>query len=195
MIFHKFITLFWVGLWNDTVFYLLQVVESQQQQLPDIDLNVSYDQGYKSSPKQEKSRDYEPDYRSSPKHRDTSRDYEQDYRSPPKPRDDDDYYRPPPPRENGYKEPPRNDYRDRYEPPNEPPKRGGYQDDYYRDPPAVNREIKKTVDQHLRGRDDEEEDIPALRDPNYGSPQVFPDSPPSRRPPEVKAKPTTNAVK
>lgn len=46
-----------------------------------------------------------------------------------------------------------------------------------------------------RGAPHGEEDIPALRDPSYEMPKVLPDSPPSRRPPEVKSKPSVNAVK
>ena len=176
-----------------------QVKESEQQQHPGFDRDVirlDYDQDYPKPPK-----------------RDPPRDYEADYRSPPK-QEDDEYYRPPPPRQNGYdadRYEPREPKRDRYEPPREPnrnryeppveSKRGYHDeyDDYYREPPAVNREIKKTVEHHMRGpprrQDEEEEDIPALRDPKYGSPQVLPDSPPSRRPPEVKPKPAINAVK
>ena len=176
-----------------------QVKESEQQQQPGFDRDII-------------KLDYEQDYPKPPK-RDPPRDYEADYRSPPK-QDDDEYYRPPPPRQNGYdadRYEPREPKRDRYEPPREPTRnryeppvesKRGYHDeydDYYREPPAVNREIKKTVEHHMRGQprrqDEEEEDIPALRDPKYGSPQVLPDSPPSRRPPEVKPKPAINAVK
>lgn len=47
-----------------------------------------------------------------------------------------------------------------------------------------------------RGADDQqEEDIPVLRDPTYDLPKPVPDSPPTRRPPDVRPKPATNAIK
>ena len=112
------------------------------------------------------------------------------YREPPQPE-----YREDPP----YREPPRHEYRDDYRddyqsPPRNdvdsrpPPPRDDYRD--YRQPPPPPSDNRRRRDE-----DDYEEDIPVLRDPSYEMPKPIPDSPPTRRPPEVRTKPAINAVK
>ena len=114
------------------------------------------------------------------------------YREPPQPE-----YREEPP----YREPPSHDYRDDYRdnyrspPRNEinnrppPPRSDDYRD--YRQPPPPPADSRR----HRDDVDDYDEDVPVLRDPSYEMPKPIPDSPPTRRPPEVRTKPAINAVK
>jgi len=116
----------------------------------------------------------QPEYREDPPYHEPRNRYQGDYPSDGRyPHQTDDYRN-----SNGYDygqpEPSREEY------------------DYHQQPPLRNEGY-----QQYRRRDDvdDEEDLPVLRDPNYEMPKPIPDSPPTRPPPEVRAKPNVNAVK
>lgn len=146
---------------------------------------------YRDESRREDSRNYREDDRN---YREDSRDYQDDSRDY-----QDDSYR---------------DYRNDYK---EPPKHGRESPRDY-GAPSVNREIKRTVEEHVSvayetkvhavphnettdfmygsgPQEPGEEDLPVLRDPNYEMPKIIPDSPPSRQAPEVKPKPSSNAIR
>ncbi|XP_057316695.1 tight junction protein ZO-1-like isoform X2 [Hydractinia symbiolongicarpus] len=170
----------------------------EKRGLPDNSRN------YQDESRREDSRNYREDGRN---YREDSRDYREDSRDY---REDSGDYRDD---SRDYQDDSYRDYRNDYK---EPPRHGQESPRDY-GAPSVNREIKRTVEEHVSvayetkvhavphnettdfmygsGPQEPGEDLPVLMDPNYEMPKIIPDSPPSREAPEVKPKPSSNAIR